>query len=372
MDHDEHLVRGELRVELDPSRGPPPRRRARGRCGTRPSCSPARGPRLRGERSAAAASAAPAGNDASASIPVARPSARALLIPHGSETSTSHGGFPIIPSVLLSAKLAPCFEYPVLEEFWRASDELGFHAIWDYDHFYGLVDPSGFTYEGWTTLAAMATRTERARIGCMVTGVTYRHPAVLANMAVTVDHISGGRLEFGIGAAWHEPEHRGYGIEFPSAGTRVAMLDEALDVIKLLWTQEAPSYEGRFYRLDRGAVHPEAAAEAAPADRGRRLAAQDAPRDREARRRVEHAGGRVPKNGRRRAPRSTRSARRSGGTRRRSAGRCRSSCTRSRKGRSSRSSTRCRVTRRPAASTWCSRSTIRRPAPSSSAAPRLG
>ena len=154
-----------------------------------------------------------------------------------------------LATVLLSAKLAPCFEYPVLEEFWRASDELGFHAIWDYDHFYGLVDPSGFTYEGWTTLAAMATRTERSRIGCMVTGVTYRHPAVLANMAVTVDHISGGRLEFGIGAAWHEPEHRGYGMEFPSAGSRVAMLDEALDVIKLLWTQESPSYEGRFYRL---------------------------------------------------------------------------------------------------------------------------
>jgi alkanesulfonate monooxygenase SsuD/methylene tetrahydromethanopterin reductase-like flavin-dependent oxidoreductase (luciferase family) len=72
---------------------------------------------------------------------------------------------------------------------------------------------------------------------------------VLANMAVTVDHISGGRLEFGIGAAWHEPEHRGYGLEFPNAGIRVAMLDEALDVIKLLWTEEAPSYEGRFYRL---------------------------------------------------------------------------------------------------------------------------
>jgi len=158
--------------------------------------------------------------------------------------------------VLLSAKLAPCFEYPVLEEFWRSSDELGFHAIWDYDHFYGLMEPSGWSFEGWTTLAAMATLTERARIGCMVTGVTYRHPAVLANMAITVDHISGGRLEFGIGAAWHEGEHAGYGLEFPRPGVRVAMLDEALTVIKLLWTEEVASFEGSYYRLNEARCVP--------------------------------------------------------------------------------------------------------------------
>ena len=98
-----------------------------------------------------------------------------------------------------------------VERFWRAADELGFHAVWNYDHFYGLggtvADFRHDTLEGWTTLAAMGTIVKRARIGCMVTGVTYRHPAVLANMAVTVDHISGGRLEFGLGAAWHEAEH---------------------------------------------------------------------------------------------------------------------------------------------------------------------
>jgi F420-dependent oxidoreductase-like protein len=158
--------------------------------------------------------------------------------------------------VLLSAKLAPCFDYAELDRFWRAADDLGFHAIWDYDHFYGLADPAAPTLEGWTTLAAMAARTRRARVGCMVTGVTYRHPAVLANMAVAVDHISGGRLEFGIGAAWHEPEHRAYGIPFPSAGTRVAMLDEALEVIRLLWTEEAPSFEGRFFRLEEARCEP--------------------------------------------------------------------------------------------------------------------
>jgi F420-dependent oxidoreductase-like protein len=160
--------------------------------------------------------------------------------------------------VLLSAKLAPTFDYPVLEEFWRFADELGFHAVWDYDHFYGLTDPDGVTFEGWTTLAAMAVVIRRARVGCMVTGVTYRNPAMLAKMAVTVDHISGGRLEFGIGAAWHEPEHKGYGISFPSPGVRVAMLDEALTVIKSLWTNEQTTFEGRFYRLDdaRGAPKP--------------------------------------------------------------------------------------------------------------------
>src|SRR5687767_7518789 len=112
--------------------------------------------------------------------------------------------------MLISAKLAPTYPYADLERFWRDADECGFHAIWNYDHFYGLGNDlnaqSVDTLEGWTTLAAMAAITTRARVGVMVTGVTYRHPAVLANMAVTVDHISGGRMDFGIGAAWHEPE----------------------------------------------------------------------------------------------------------------------------------------------------------------------
>jgi F420-dependent oxidoreductase-like protein len=161
-----------------------------------------------------------------------------------------------MPAVLLSAKLAPCFPYAQLVEFWRAADDLGFHGVWNYDHFYGLADLSQPTLEGWTTLAAMGAIVKRARIGCMVTGVTYRHPAVLANMATSIDHISGGRLEFGLGAAWHEAEHRGYGLEFPSPGTRIDMLDEALTVIKLLWTQGSASFEGRFFRLDEALCEP--------------------------------------------------------------------------------------------------------------------
>lgn len=158
--------------------------------------------------------------------------------------------------MLLSAKIAPIFPYPQLEEFWKTADDLGFHAVWDYDHFYGLADPARDTLEGWTALGAMAVIVKRARVGCMVTGVTYRHPAVLANMAVTVDHISGGRLEFGIGAAWHEMEHQGYGIDFPPPSTRISMLDEALTVIKRLWTEEITSFEGKFYRLTEARCFP--------------------------------------------------------------------------------------------------------------------
>lgn len=155
--------------------------------------------------------------------------------------------------MLISAKLAPTVEWPVLEAFWRDADELGFHAIYDYDHFYGLGgDEAAWrspTFEAWTTLAAMAALTTRVRVGCMVTGVTYRNPALLAKMAVTVDHLSRGRLEIGVGAAWHEPEHLGYGFEYPSAGTRIAMLDEALTLMKRLFTEDHVSHEGRFFTL---------------------------------------------------------------------------------------------------------------------------
>ena len=166
--------------------------------------------------------------------------------------------------MLISAKLAPTCSYAELERFWRLADELGFYGVWDYDHFYGpdaigdavARDYRKDTLEGWTTLAAMATVVKRARIGCLVTGVTYRNPAVLAKMAVTVDHISGGRLEFGLGAAWHEDEHRGYGIPFPSAGERIAMVDEALRVIKALWTEDTANFDGEHFRLEDAICNP--------------------------------------------------------------------------------------------------------------------
>lgn len=158
--------------------------------------------------------------------------------------------------MLRSVKLAQVFDYPLLERFWRDADELGFHSVWDYDHFYGMRDPRAPSYEGWSMLAAMAAVTSRVRIGCMVTGVTYRHPAILAKMAVSVDHVSSGRLEFGIGAGSHEGEHVGYGIPFPSAGTRIDMLDEACRIIRRLWTEPSVTHRGRFWNLTEALGNP--------------------------------------------------------------------------------------------------------------------
>lgn len=191
----------------------------------------------------------------------------------------------------VSAKLAPTFDYPVLERFWRDADELGFHGVYDYDHFLGLSYTGDAVFEGWTTLAAMAAVTQRARIGCLVSAVTFRNPAVLAKMAVTVDHISDGRLDFGIGAGWQEREHLSYGLDYPDPGDRVAMLDEALTVIRRLWTEDSVSHTGRFFTR-RGGRGSEAGSASPPADRHRRLGAQDAAGDRPPRRRVEHARGR--------------------------------------------------------------------------------
>src|SRR5256884_8273428 len=138
-----------------------------------------------------------------------------------------------------------------LRNIWKIADEAGFDHLWDFDHLatIGPNGPDGPIYEGWALQAAMAEATARVRIGCMVTGNTYRHPGVLAKTAVTVDHLSGGRLEFGIGAAWAELEHTMFDLEFGTAGQRIARLDEACRMIKLLWTEERSDFDGSHYRL---------------------------------------------------------------------------------------------------------------------------
>jgi F420-dependent oxidoreductase-like protein len=110
--------------------------------------------------------------------------------------------------------------------------------------------------EGWSVLAALAGQTERLRIGLMVTGNTYRHPAVLANIGATVDHISHGRLDFGIGAGWHEGEHAMYGIPLYPPGERIRRLGEACEVVKRLWTQRLASFDGRYYTLTEASCEP--------------------------------------------------------------------------------------------------------------------
>jgi F420-dependent oxidoreductase-like protein len=129
--------------------------------------------------------------------------------------------------------------------------------MWLFDHFMPLSEPTdGPCFESWTLLAALAARTERVRVGHLVTGNTYRNPAILARQAVTVDHISQGRLNLGIGAAWHEQEHRGYGLAFPSAGERVRRLDESCQIIRQLWTETTPTFEGRYYQLHQAHSEP--------------------------------------------------------------------------------------------------------------------
>lgn len=139
----------------------------------------------------------------------------------------------------------------------RFAEETGLDGVWLFDHFKPLYgDPTGPCFEAWTALAGLAASTQRVRLGVLVTGVTYRHPSVLAAEAVTVDHISGGRLEFGIGAAWHEQEHRELGIPFPPAGERVDRLDEAVASIRLLWTTDDASFAGEHSTLDDATYRP--------------------------------------------------------------------------------------------------------------------
>ena len=137
---------------------------------------------------------------------------------------------------------------------WQRAEALGYDTAWTYDHFVAvMMDPYDPCLESWSCLAALAVETRRIRIGALVTGNTYRHPAILAKVATTVDVISGGRLEFGIGAGWYEPEHRMLGIHFGTARERCARLDEALHVVRALWGQKQATFAGTHYRLE-GAI----------------------------------------------------------------------------------------------------------------------
>jgi F420-dependent oxidoreductase-like protein len=137
-----------------------------------------------------------------------------------------------------------------MREAWRLIEDLGYDTAWTFDHFFPILsDPSGPCFEGWIALAALAAETSRLKVGVLVTGNTYRHPAVLAKMGATLDHTSGGRLMMGIGAAWFEMEHAAYGIPFYTTSERIARLDEAAQVIKLLWTEKQSNFDGRYYKL---------------------------------------------------------------------------------------------------------------------------
>jgi F420-dependent oxidoreductase-like protein len=140
---------------------------------------------------------------------------------------------------------------------WREVDTLGFDSAWVFDHFLPIFsDPIGPCLEGWTSLSALAMVTQRVRLGVMVTGNTYRHPAVLAKMATTLDIISQGRLILGVGAGWFELEHKTFGLPFPRIRERLQRLDEALTVITRLWTEQRVTFSGRYYQLTDALLNP--------------------------------------------------------------------------------------------------------------------
>ena len=140
---------------------------------------------------------------------------------------------------------------------WQEAEAFGYDTAWTYDHFTAvMMDPFDPCLEAWSCLAALAVHTQRIRIGALVTGNTYRHPAILAKIATTVDVISNGRLEFGIGAGWYEPEHTMFGLPFGSPGERCRRLDEALTVIRALWRERQATFAGTHYQLRDAIAEP--------------------------------------------------------------------------------------------------------------------
>ena len=147
--------------------------------------------------------------------------------------------------------------WPDIVRIWQEAERLGYDGAYAYDHFMAvMMDPFDPCLEAWTALAALAVHTTRLRLGVLVTGNTYRHPAVLAKMATTVDVISNGRLDFGIGSGWFDTEHTALGIPFGPVVERCARLDEALAVIRALWTEREARFAGRYYQLAGAIAEP--------------------------------------------------------------------------------------------------------------------
>jgi len=164
-----------------------------------------------------------------------------------------------MPKLRFGIKTAPQHTtYDAMLAVWRDADATPeFEHAWLFDHFAPIAgDLDGPCFEGWTLLAAFAAQTSRIRLGLMVTGNTYRHPAVLANIAATLDVISNGRLDLGIGAGWNEYEHSSMGIPLYPPGQRIRRLGEACEIIKRLFTQHLTDFDGRYYQLKDARCEP--------------------------------------------------------------------------------------------------------------------
>jgi F420-dependent oxidoreductase-like protein len=146
-------------------------------------------------------------------------------------------------------------QWPTMLEIGLKIERLGYDTAWVYDHFHTVPEPTQeATHECWTLMAALAATTSTVRLGQMCTCNSYRPPSYMAKVATTVDVISGGRLEFAIGAGWYEHEYLAYGYEFPRAGIRIAQLDEAVQIIKQMWTEDEAWFEGEHYSV-KGAIN---------------------------------------------------------------------------------------------------------------------
>ena len=143
-------------------------------------------------------------------------------------------------------------------DVWRAADEIElFETAWNFDHFYPIIgDGDGPCLEAWVTLSALAQATSRIRIGCMVNGVPYRHPALVANMAASLDIVSDGRLELGLGAGWDEQETEAYGIDLLPMGQRMDRFEEAVEVIDSLLSHELTTFQGKYFQLEQARCEP--------------------------------------------------------------------------------------------------------------------
>jgi F420-dependent oxidoreductase-like protein len=147
--------------------------------------------------------------------------------------------------------------WPTMLGVARDIERSGFTSLWVYDHFHTVPEPTQeVTYEAWTMMAALAATTDTVRLGQMCTCNTYRPPSLLAKMASSIDVISAGRLEMGIGAGWYEHEHDGYGYEFLSPGGRLGMLREGVEIMKAMWTEDEVTYEGKHYNLQGAICQP--------------------------------------------------------------------------------------------------------------------
>ncbi|MEM7019735.1 MAG: TIGR03560 family F420-dependent LLM class oxidoreductase [Pseudomonadota bacterium] len=143
-------------------------------------------------------------------------------------------------------------------DVWTTTDQIEvFTSCWNFDHFYPLVgDQNGTWMEAWVTLTALAAQTNRVRVGCMVNGTPYRHPALIANMAASLDIVSGGRLNLGLGAGWHEGECAAYGIDLLPMKQRMDRFEEGVRVVKSLLADEYTNFEGEYFQLTNARCEP--------------------------------------------------------------------------------------------------------------------